>query len=245
VQVETDGILTEEELLGVATDVLRGRHALFIPNDTILFSGVHIVREELMRTFPRIEHVESKRPSTRAVTFVVQEREPAALWCGDVVPEIAYSTSQQQQHATEEAWGTCYLMDEKGFVYAKAPIFTGNVFLRLYGPLEHASPIGQHFIEQGEFRRWVEFTAHLAENDLTVRAILFVDERDCELYLSNGLRVLVPRNDELERVRNRLVSALEEEVIDTDRNIEYVDLRFEGKAFIRYIEIPDTNAELP
>ena len=245
VHVETDGVLTQEELMTAVTGILDDRHALFIPNDTILFSGVRIVREEVKNMFPRIERVESKRPSTRAVTFVVKERVPAALWCGDVVPEIAYSTSLQQQHATEEAWGACYLMDDTGFVYAKAPIFTGNVFLRLYGPLERATPIGQHFIEQNEFKRWVEFTSHLAENNLTVRAILFVDERDCELYLSNGLRVLIPRNEELEQVRNRLVSAMEEQVIDTDRDIEYVDLRFEGKAFVRYIEIPEITEVQP
>lgn len=239
VTVSTDGDVRPDDIGAAVERAFAGTHALFIPNDSILFTGVDAVRKEILTSFPRIATVDFARVGLTGLTATVHERVPAALWCGDVVPEIAYKSSKEQSEAHDEAWGTCFLMDGDGYLYAKSPTYSGNVFMRYYGPLNEASPIGQNFITHDEFASWQSFFRDLAHDGLVVRALLIVDERDCELYLDNGLRVLVPRTEPLSSLRDRLTSLMAERAIDTNKNIEYVDMRFGGKAFVKYLEIPE------
>lgn len=243
VVVENDGAIQTDAIQATVAQAFEKTHAFFIPNDSVLFSGMNIVKKELHERFPRIEHVDLERVGVRTLLVAVQERTPRALWCGDIVPDIAYRSSHEQQTAGEEAWGACYLVDGTGFLYARAPIYTGDIFMRYYGSLDNASPIGQYFLSSEEFLRWETFLEDLKEDGLLARALLIVDERDGELYLDNGLRILIPRTEDLDTLRNRLFATVEEQAIDTSRNIEYIDLRFGTKAFVRYVEIPDEALE--
>ena len=243
VVVESNGAIQVDDIQATIAQAFEKTHAFFIPNNSVLFSGMGIVEKELHQRFPRIEDVDLTRAGIQTLLVTVEERTPRALWCGDIVPDIAYRSSQKQQTAGEEAWGACYLLDATGFLYARAPIFTGDIFMRYYGSLENASPIGQYFLSSEEFLRWETFLEGLKEDGLLARALLIVDERDGELYLDKGLRILIPRTEDLDTLRNRLFATMEEQVIDTSRNIEYIDLRFGTKAFVRYVEIPDEPLE--
>lgn len=236
VLVTGDGVLSEADVTASILSALEGHHALILPNDTVLFSGMGAVRNTLYEKFPRIEEVSLRRAGMRTLSATIRERTPQALWCGDVVPDVAYGTTERNKVLSEEAWGTCYLMDKESFIYAEAPVFTGMVFMRYYGSLTDADPIGQTFLESHEFTMWQNFLADLRRNGLEARALLLVDERDCELYLHNGLRLLIPRTENMETLTGRLFATVNDQSLDTTRPIEYVDLRFGSKAFIRYVE---------
>jgi len=127
-------------------------------------------------------------------------------------------------------------MDNDGYLYARAPIFTGNVFLRYYGSLTNADPIGQHFIPLTEFSSWQQVYNNMRSTDHALKAMLFVDERDIELYVAPGLRVLAQRNVSPELTQRRLTTLLDSEAIDSSKKVQYLDLRFGTKAYARYID---------
>jgi len=191
--------------------------------------------EDILRAeYPRVQTAQVERIGLTRLHARVTEREPAALWCGDVVPLIAYEDSVARQEQADEVWGTCYLLDATGYLYARAPLYTGNLFPRYYGSLEGPRPIGQNLLPEDRFTRWQALFPLLRAYELEAVALLFVDERDFELYLENGLRVLAARDADHAQLVRRIKAALDADAIDLSQRVEYVDLRFGTKAFVRY-----------
>lgn len=233
VTVESNGVLAEDVLRASILNVMEGTHALFLPNDSVLHIPRTNIVEAVMREFPRIHTVRIDRVGIKDVVILVEERRSDALWCGDVVPVLVHENTEAQQYAVEEAWGTCYLMDASSFIYDRAPLYTGNMYTRYYGTLEHAEPVGQSFVSSQEFSAWQSLAKTMRDGGHSPVAILFTDEHDVEVYMHGGIRVLMPRK-ELERARIRLNALYESPVLDVEREIEYIDLRFGTKAFVKY-----------
>lgn len=237
IYVDTTGVLEQTAIANVIEAELDTSYFGLWPKDSIIILGHHKdIAEKLRREFPRIKDIIINRSGLFALNADIVEREPKALWCGDVVPPIAQEQTSDEMRITDNLWGTCYLMDEAGYIYAKAPAYSGNVFPRYYGSLQNAEPIDQYYIPTEEFLRWQDFYAKISFEETVPQAILFADERDAELYLSNGLCILLPRNEEMELLERRLKALFESEEVDTEREIEYIDLRFGSKAFIKYID---------
>jgi hypothetical protein len=124
-------------------------------------------------------------------------------------------------------------MDKNSFIYARAPLYTGKIYTRYYGPLEYAEPLGQPLVPVGEFLAWQSLADTMRGGEHVPVAILFTDEHDVEVYLQGGVRVLLPRN-ELEQAYTRLTALYESEALRETEDVEYIDLRFGTKAFVKY-----------
>jgi cell division septal protein FtsQ len=232
--VQTDGVLTELEVASVIQSEIDGTFFGVFPKDSALLPQTDILEKKIYTEFPRVSQAVVRRAGMHTLSATIVERVPEALWCGDVVPTVAYKEISDEERVKEELWGTCYLVDKGGYIYAKAPIYSGNVFPRYYGSLKSGEPIAQQFVPESEFSAWQKFYASLARNDIFPQALLFVDERDVEVYLSNGLRILVPREEGPDVTYTRLLALLESDSLDVSREIEYVDFRFGTKVFVKY-----------
>ncbi len=238
VHVITDGVLSENEVASVIKTELGKTYFGILPKNFALLPTPSTLEETIIAIFPRSNTVRIQRTGIKALSVSISEREPDALWCGDVVPPVAQNETSQESRKNQTLWGSCYLMDKNSFIYAKAPMYSGDVFPRYYGSLEKAEPLGQNYLPSDEFNEWQVFYRSLSYNNTLPHAVLFADERDAEVYLSNGIKVLVPRYEKIETIQRRLISVLDSDTIDTARSVEYVDLRFGDKAFVKYDDTP-------
>lgn len=232
-----------ETIIASVQGSLTGRYLWLVPRDNALFLREKGVAAAVRTLYPRLKDVEVRRLGLQTLAVTVSEREPAALWCGDIVPPIAYQPLDDEAMKSavpEERWGTCYLMDEENFIFAVAPVYTGNVLPRYYGPLDKGEPIGQNFIAQDEFHRWASLRSSLSDVGYPAHAMLIVDERDVELYLVNGVRVLLNRDVTTERALRALAALGENKVFDGPA-LEYLDLRWDGKAYYKYVADSETS----
>lgn len=234
VYVDTDGVLAKDEIATVIKTELGKSYFGLVPKNFVLFPIPFHLEETIATSFPRASLVRLQRTGFKAISVSITEREPEALWCGDVVPSIAQKQTSQELRENATLWGSCYLMDINSFIYAKAPMYSGDVFPRYYGSLEKAEPLGQQYLPKEEFIEWQVFYRSLSYYDTLPHAILFADERDAEVYLSNGLTVFVPRYEDIRTIQRRLISVLDSDTIDSARPVEYVDMRFGNKAFVKY-----------
>ena len=234
ITIETSGVLEKDLLANAIKAQVSGNFFGAVPQDTVFRISYRGVGDSLNEQFPRIKDVHFERAGVYDLHAIVSERTPAALWCGDVVPPIAYVKVSDMEDSTDTIWGTCYLMDEGGYIYARAPLYSGAVMPRYYGSLEKAEPIAQQYIAEEDFKEWQYFNQVLTENNVSAQAVLFVDEHDVEVYLINGLKVLIPRQNDVEVTLHRLFALLDSGSLDVDKEVEYVDLRFGSKAFVKY-----------
>jgi len=241
--IDTDGVIEQNTLASALSSTVEGKFYGLVPKDTVFRLSHQNIEQSLLEQFPRIESIDFVRSGLYDLYATAHERTPAALWCGDVVPTIAYLKMSEIEDVSDSVWGTCYLLDKNGYIYARAPQYSGNVLPRYYGSLEKAEPIAQQYLQEEDFVRWQRFNDMLTENNLPAHAILFVDEHDAEVYLVNGLKLLVPRDEDVEVVVRRLFSLLDSGSVDTEKEVEYVDLRFGNKAFVKYFGDYDESVE--
>ncbi|MBP9759965.1 MAG: FtsQ-type POTRA domain-containing protein [Candidatus Pacebacteria bacterium] len=239
VTFSTDGSLPETELTKAVQDMLSGSIFGILPKDFVFFVSKKTIEENLRVDFPRIADITVVREGFTQLAVAIHERTPSALWCGDVVPVFTQDTLSAKEYVTQEQ-GSCYLVDAGGYLYDHAPVYSDDSFIRYYGSLAHADPIGQVMFAGAEFTEWQGFANLLRESDKPIHAILFVDERDVELYLEHNLRIIVPRTQAKEVTRDRLVATLNSGKVDMTRPIEYIDARFGAKVFVKYVTMENS-----
>lgn len=229
--IVVDGVerLSAEEIVERVRAGMDHQVLGFIPGDSTLVLDVGEVMDDLRGAFPRIEQVSVARTGLRGISVNVRERQPQALWCGDVVPPSFEQVSSNE-------FGLCYLMDRSAFMYAEREEGLDSLD-RYYGSLEKADPIGQYLLSEQEFVELGALRRKLKESDLEVGSLLLVDERDMELYLAQRpVRVIVPRSLPTDTVVDRLVAAVTSDAFDETRPVEYVDMRFETRVYVKYVD---------
>jgi cell division septal protein FtsQ len=245
INIQTNGSLASDLLEDTLEEAIAGNILFILPKDSLFFVRPSRLEQELYKRYPRIKYVSITRTGFLSLNVSMIERTPVALWCGDVVPAEAYTAANSSANVSEELNGKCYWMDDQSFIYDRAPLYTGDLYPRYYGPLEHAEPVGQRFIDSDEFARWQDLYVSIEYGGVSAQSILFVDDRDVEVYLDNGVRVLMARSDDTDTIGARLKATLESDVLDLSRPIEYLDLRFGTKAFARYLDGGEEEAPVP
>ncbi|HEY4502268.1 MAG TPA: hypothetical protein VJH21_00340 [Candidatus Paceibacterota bacterium] len=216
--------LQSEEIKQFVEDRISGEYVYLIPRASVFFYPKHSLQEELLSSFKPMRTVSFTQETLGSLLVSIEEREPSALWCGenrldDVTPE-------------------CYFLDEDGFIYINAPIFSDNVYIRFYGPLKNGYPIGQLFLEPSVYRSLTLFILSLKEEDILVADFAVLDSDDFELYLKNGIQILFGRNQELSTVFDNIRAVfLSDEFKEMDfSTVDYIDLRFGNKVFYKLRE---------
>ncbi len=220
---------SEEEIEIFALEFLTGSYLGLIPYTSApLYPRSALIRE-LRTAFPRIDTVNVTRRGPNELAISLRERTPYALWCGDIVP-LPRSTEFQ---------GTCYFVDAGGFVFAKAPRFSGSPLARFYGSLTQGREVGQQFVAPNEFADLTRFVEILTMRDVPVVGLLVVDERDLELYHASGARFLVRRGDTYAHVADAIELILQDPRLAGDAlfSVDYIDMRFGNKIYLKETEI--------
>ena len=121
IHIEGNSTIARDVIEDVVLEQISGTYAYLIPrSNSFLFPDKSVIKK-VKESFFRIDDVAITKNNLATITVTVSEREPFALWCGE-----EYSES-------EEVLGTCYFLDESGYVFAKSPDFSGNVFFKYSG----------------------------------------------------------------------------------------------------------------
>jgi cell division septal protein FtsQ len=114
-----------------ANKILSGSHFYLWPRNNIIWYSLSGIDNKVLNTFQRFTFVESKRAGWKKINLNVVERKPYAVWCKE------RPTSMSEVNPVG-----CFLLDKEGFVFDKAPDFSGHLFVYFYGRLDSVNPIG-------------------------------------------------------------------------------------------------------
>ena len=238
VEVHGASSISVEALQEKTLELLQGKRFFVFPRSNSILYPRASMEKTLRYTFPRIKEANFTRQGMNALQLVIDEREPFALWCGDVVPDLSEPTSlATSTEAAQETdrYGACYIMDNTSFIFDRVGLLGESNYHRFYGAIERGEVVGQALVEAAEFERFHSFMDGLLEAEIIPIALLLIDEEELEVYLTDGPRVLVSRNDEFPSVIKTLEAALDSSALDRDdlSNIEYIDIRFGNKVYFK------------
>lgn len=142
----------------------------------------------------------------------------------------------------------CYFLDASGYVFAKAPAFSGDILVRLYGPLaaeaDDAAPaktdtIGKYYLPASKFPAIRSMVRGVSLLSLTPSSLVRKEDGDYELLLKGGGKILFSDKEDPVRIVSNLDSALSSDPLKKNMAekrsaLQYIDLRFGNKVFFKF-----------
>ena len=226
VEVEGNSVITDTELVAIVDEKLQGTYFFLIPRSNTLLYPRRDITAAILSSFPRLVTAEVSFVDFRSIVLSVEERVPYARWCGDNFMPLEAEDNR------------CYFLDADGFIFAKSPGFTGNVFMNFYGSIDQNDPVGAQFLSRQEFRNIVFFLNSLKQLSIDPAMLIISDDIDLELFLGSGTRIILRRSNDFADILTNLESIFASEVF-RDRNmmtVDYIDLRFGRKVYYKFVE---------
>ena len=244
----------DASLMDIAKTALQGTYFGIIPRDSTIFYPASRIHEEIIAAHPDIAAVSLFRNGLTGLSIKANYRVPIAHWCG--TPADSTTSGNLIKEVIPTPYNECYLFDAGGFVYASAtesflssdgmqqslsesnPDKTLTPFI-LFDTFQDGtpSPIGATLKDADHVPTVFDFARQLESFGKSVASIVIHgDEVDFFMSTSthsiaSGLRITYLLGDE-QNAYTALVSA-KTQVNLTDPTLQYVDLRFPGKIYLK------------
>lgn len=225
VVVHGNKVIEGEALGAQALGALQGKYLGVFKKDNTLIYPKDTVRTLLHDTYSRIKDISISRDGAQALDVFVEEHEPFALWCGS-------------KHVPDER---CYFIDETGYIFDVAPNFSGDVYIRYYGDIGTTTPLRASYITPETMKRVADFLVLLEKVSFEPLAFSVTVDGDYVIEVRGGVSLLVAPDAPLVQVLENLAVVTESEKFreamqDSERTLEYIDMRFDNKVFYRFQE---------
>gem|GEM_PF-415067 len=209
-----------EEAKVLAEQALVGTHAFILPRNSLFFIPEDDMRANILRAHPDVEAISITANGLNTLKVTTLPRAEAFLWCG-AAPDMSD--------------GRCYSANAEGLIFALTAPETGTTSeaLKIYSEIEGQegeSPIKARISYASripEVLRFIKAIQTLGANVVSIA--LRGDEAD--LYTESGTRITYVLGRELEAAGT--AASVFPQLSLNDGSIQYVDLRFGGKAYFK------------
>ena len=219
----------------IDTKLNDGSYHLLSRENIFLYPKAAIAKS-ISEYFPRILNAHISRESllAQAITVTVVEREPFARWCSQT--------------------GTCFDMDNGGFVFAPLEVSPQEGLHAVAGPLTgfaqsststsgevvftgglatSTTPIGQTFLPN-QFVGVLAFLSRLNDAGFSATDVSVLNEQDFAVSLSKGFVLRASFGaDAATLVRNLQTVLSSDSLREKEGKIEYIDLRFGNRVYYK------------
>lgn len=215
IKPESDNKILNEEIRKGVSGIIGGKYLKVLPKDNIFLLPKKEIEEYLTKEFPRIKSatVEVELPDTLLIKF--EERKQEALLC----------------YGKE-----CGFLDKNGFVFEKAPYFSGDSYIKFIDEQgsDTSLAIGKNIIEASKFEKIIEFINLANKEKIVVNKVLIKSDSFFHLITKEGWSILISDKNEPSETIDNLTLTLKEKIKDKRKTLDYIDLRFGNKIYFKF-----------
>ena len=149
----------------------------------------------------------------------LKEKSAFALWCGDI---------------------SCYFLDSTGFIFSRAPEFSGNVYKTFTGFVKEdveGGALGKQFLSTDKILMIQKVIDALEAEKINISKINVQSIKETKLVTSTGTMFIVDigkiSDETMKNLRNTLASDEFNKKMPQLKDVEYIDVRFGGKVFFK------------
>jgi hypothetical protein len=209
----------DQSLAAIAFRQMQGNYFGIIPRDSIFFFPAGHIRAALLASDPNIAAVSMFRSGFTGLSIKVSDRVPVARWCG-----LTPSSGEDEY---------CYFFDASGFIYAASATSTQTVNnFSVYAPLVGGTlePLRATIVNAEKLPAAFDFARQLNTFGSPVSSIVFRSD-EVDDYVASGTRITYVLGNE-QNAFTALTSA-RDTINLADGSLDYVDLRFDGKVYVK------------
>lgn len=236
VDVSGTKVLNGEEISQNIKEYLEGNIAIFYARGNVFLYSKNKLESFILEKFPRVYRVVEITRDGRKLNIVLEERQAAFTWCGDIAPVYALRFEKRD----------CYFLDQTGFIFDTSPFFTPGVYLAFYGGIKSdVEPIGQTLITQNSIMDFGRLSEVFEKLSLPIHSVVIKSDGQNEFLLNiftttnNYAKIFFNEDIPLLEIESKIYSAVAEESFteqfsDSDLELEYIDTRFSNRVFYKF-----------
>ncbi|MEK9184957.1 MAG: hypothetical protein AAB866_02205 [Patescibacteria group bacterium] len=194
--------VSSKEIVDFVKSELTGNYFFLFPKNNSLLYPRSFIHNSILSSFIQLDNIDVRLKNLNTLEINVSERKPYVLWCAGELMD------------TNE----CYFMDKSGLIFAKAPSFSGNVFIQYYG---------KKYSEENQFKEIDSFVQAIQKLDILVIAVSVKDNGDFEIVSKTG-KIIFNNKKSYDDILTNLIAILKEK-----KNINYIDLRYGNKVYFK------------
>jgi hypothetical protein len=220
-EVFVQGAVVEDkdEISNLVKNELEGKYLSFLPKTSILLANPKSLAKSIHSKYPRIKNVEVLRNTLDSLLVNITEYEGKYLWC---------DTSK------------CSFMSEDGVVFADAPYFSGDAYLKIFIGKGAQYPFTA--IDQNELGVVSEISSKLHDINIDLTEFHFVSEYKLDLvFVHNSVNthIYIDPTRNIDNALEVLYTGLKTNPLsdmykDSNKILEYLDLRFSDKVVYKF-----------
>jgi hypothetical protein len=228
-------IINQDDVKSEIYKDISGKYIyLFSKSNSLIYPRKQIYND-LRLKFPRIETLSISRQGLKTLHVDISERTGSFLYCGTDVPQNS-----------EQIGENCYFINNDGYIFDRAPYFSGNVYFKYYTTSEgnEENPLGQQMISVDQFHRITRFIDKISSIGFKPIYIVLGQDGIDHLYLNHGENNTIPEiifkdNDDLDLIQDNLSIAMRKNEFANEINSKYntllyIDLRFNNKVLYKF-----------
>ena len=241
ITIQGQKTIIETDITTVVRTYLSEYLFAVLPRDNILILNTNEVQRRIEAAFPRIEDIDVTIEDGDTLSITIGERSAHSLWC----------VHRDYESVFDEE---CYFSDSEGLLYARAPYFSGNVYMKFFmEPKEEAFVyVGSSVDVVDSFNDFFVFLKNIEEQyPITIERVFFEDFDDVALELSSVRsvtyeetkpQILYNQSDSYEKIMRNVGIVLNFETFEKDFTyrpsaLESIDVRFDGRVFYTFTPI--------
>lgn len=221
----------DQSFSDIAARAMQGSYLGLIPRDSTFFFPASRIRADIINVHPDIAAVSLFRNGLTGLSVRVDTRVAIARWCGASEKKSDFEDSDVKSDFQSDA--NCYVFDASGYIYAAAASTTETInSFALYAPLvgDTLEPLRATLVRADQLPAAFDFARRLGTLGSPVTRVILRDD-EVDDMLASGTRITYVLGNE-ENAFTALVSA-DESLKLSSGSVEYVDLRFDGKVYVK------------
>ena len=228
-------VIDENDITREINKYISGKYVYLFPKANSFIYPHKKIYNNLLSNFTRIESLSVYRGNLQTIHVDIEERVGSFLYCGVTIPEDKSDIGEN-----------CYFINNDGFIFDKAPYFSGNVYFKYYMALPDGvtDPLGSQMLSEEEFHRTARFVDGV--ESLGFKPIYIFKDKDNTnyLYLNHEVvhtepKVIFKNDDDFNEILDNLSIAMAkkefaDEVNSKYNTLLYIDLRFPNKVLYKF-----------
>jgi len=236
INVNGTRIINPSDIESSLQEGMKGKYVyLFTRNNSLIYPKKTIYNN-LLAKFPRIETLAIYRDNLNTLHVDITERAGAYLYCGELVPEMASDIGEN-----------CYFVNNDGYVFDKAPYFSGNLYFKYYMPLPDGSannPLSKQILPPSSFHALARFVDSITDLGFKPNYVVLDKDGNATLYLNHApnatnTQIIFKNNENIDTMLANLSASMKKSEFANEINSKYssllyIDLRFNNKVIYKF-----------
>ncbi len=213
---------------------ISGKYFKLFDKRNIFLYPKERIYKHLTSNFTRIDKLSIYLSNINTLNLDISERSGTGLYCGENIPETEYDIGEN-----------CYFINDDGYIFDRAPYFSGNIYFKYYGPISDVNnPLGQKFLPSEKFYSYVRLIDNVIKFKLKPTHLIIDEEGNSSLYLDHEInstnpKIIFKTEDDLEKLSENFALAMSQESFASEinskyTNLLYIDMRFKNKVLYKF-----------